>query len=101
MKRGTTPTFTVTCDEDLSDYKIDLTLKQGATELTITPECEATADGCVLSVTLTQEQTLMFSDRLKANMQIRAVNSAGNAIASNIMYVDVGKILKDGVITYE
>lgn len=100
MKRGTTPTFNVVCDVDLSDYTIFLTLEQGNLELTLTPECESTQTGCTLSVTLTQEQTLAFNDRMRASMQIRAIDENGQAIASNIMSVDIGRILKEGVISY-
>ena len=54
----------------------------------------------MLSVTLTQEQTLVFDERGTASMQVRAIDQAGLAIASNIMTVDIGKILLDGVIEY-
>lgn len=101
MRRGTTPTFNIECDVDLAGYTIFVTLEQGNKELTLTPECEATEDGCVLSVTLTQEQTLVFDDRGAASMQVRAIDQAGLAIASNIMPVDIGKILLDGVIAYD
>lgn len=101
MRRGTTPTFEVDCDVDLTGYTIYLTLEQGSNELTLTPECTASQTGCTLSVTLTQEQTLSFKDNGRAAMQIRAIDQAGLAVASNIMMVDVGKILKDGVIEYE
>ena len=100
MRRGTTPTFNVTCDVNLTGYTIYLTLEQGTVELTLTPECEATETGCTLAVTLTQEQTLLFNDKMKASMQIRAIDAGGTAIASNIMTVDVGRILKEGVIDY-
>ena len=101
MRRGTTPTFNIECDVDLTGYTIFVTLEQGNKEFTLTPECEATEDGCVLSVTLTQEQTLVFNDRGAASMQVRAIDQAGLAIASNIMPVDIGKILLDGVIAYD
>ena len=101
MRRGTTPTFNIECDVDLTGYTIFVTLEQGNKEFTLTPECEATEDGCVLSVTLTQEQTLVFDDRGAASMQVRAIDQAGLAIASNIMTVDIGKILLDGVIAYD
>ena len=100
MRRGTTPTFEVDCDIDLTGYTIYLTLKQGTTELTLTPEVEATQTGCKLTVTLTQEQTLGFSTARFTSMQVRAVNATGLAVASNIMQVDVGEILKNGVIVY-
>lgn len=101
MRRGTTPTFEVDCDVDLTGYTIFLTLEQGTNEITLTPDCEATQDGCKLFVTLTQEQTLSFRGDMKASMQIRAVDQSGLAIASNIMTVDIGRILLEGVIDYD
>ncbi len=102
MRRGTTPTFTIDCpDIDLTNYTVYVTIKQGTHELTLTPECTATEDGCVLTVRLTQEQTLAFAASRDAEMQVRAVDAAGNAPASDIMHVDVNRILREGVITYE
>lgn len=100
MRRGTTPTFEVDCDIDLTGFTIFLTIKQADEELTLTPSVTATQTGCTLAVTLTQEQTLGFKSRQPASMQIRAVNAAGLAVASNIMQVDVGMILRNGVIAY-
>ena len=100
MRRGTTPTFDITCDVDLTGFTIYVTLKQGAKEFTFTPSVEATETGCTLSITLTQEQTLALNEKVKTAMQVRAIDAAGLAIASNIMAVDVGMILREGVISY-
>lgn len=100
MRRGTTPTFDINCDVDLTNFTIYVTLKQGQKEFTFTPSVEATQTGCTLSVTLTQEQTLEFNTKMAAAMQVRAVDASGLAIASNIMSVDIGAILREGVIDY-
>ena len=100
MRRGTTPTFDITCDIDLTGYTIFVTIKQGSIQLDLTHTVESTETGCTLSVTLTQEQTLMFSDRPNAAMQIRAIDVSGLAVASNIMAIDVTNILREGVISY-
>lgn len=101
MTRGTTPTFTIDCPGiDLTHYTVYVTIEQGMHELTLTPECTATQNGCTLTVRLTQEQTLSFSAGREADMQVRAVDAAGNAPASDVMHIDVRKILKEGVITY-
>ncbi len=99
MRRGTTPTNTFTTDIDLSDAEvIFLTYKQkGRTVLefdrsriTVTPEN--------ISVTLTQEETLAFSEKDGVRIQIRAKFMDDSAVASNIMLTSIAEILKDGVI---
>lgn len=101
MRRGTTPTFEIECDIDLTNQNVYVTIRQGSTELTVEPEVESTETGCVLYITLTQKQTLGFSAGIKAQMQVRAINANGTAVASNIMPIEVGKILLDGELSYE
>lgn len=54
----------------------------------------------MLSVRLPQEETLkLIAQRnLRAEIQLRVLTRDGEALASNIETVDVGRILKDGVI---
>ncbi len=97
--RGTTPTHIFTTDIDLSE----------ATEIYITYSqkdnviVEKTIDDMDISETklvvgLSQKDTLLFDDRCKVEIQIRAIFADGTAIASNIMSIPIGKILKDGEI---
>lgn len=102
MRRGTTPTFQITVT-GLSDIEIDvlwLTLKQGTTEIT-KDKNDVEIQGDVISTTLTQEETLMFKEGAKVGIQLRALSTNNTAYASNIVYTDVEKILKDGVISDE
>ena len=99
MIRGTTPTIefnlpfdtgilveafvtfsqnnTVVLDKQLSDFK-----------------CHET----VLSTRLTQKDTLKFNCHHKVEIQIRARTFAGEALASDIITVNVDRILRDGEI---
>lgn len=102
MRRGTTPTFQITVT-GLSDIEIDvlwLTLKQGTTEIT-KDKNDVEIQGDVISAALTQEETLMFKEGAKVGIQLRALSTNNTAYASNIVYTDVEKILKDGVISDE
>lgn len=102
MRRGTTPTFQITVT-GLSDMEIDvlwLTLKQGTTEITKEKD-DIKIQGDVISAALTQEETLEFKAGAKVGIQLRALSTNNTAYASNIVYADVEKILKDGVISDE
>ena len=94
MRRGTTPTITITTDINLSEYTVFVTLKQGNISKDFTPYVE----DYTLSVYLTQEDTLAFEGQKNVQIQVRAIDQSGNAIASNIMTTKVDEILKEGVI---
>lgn len=102
MRRGTTPTLTFTTPYEAS--LIDggfLTFRQGkraVLDISLTDEAVTIEDEAI-SVTLTQEQTLMFSsDDGFVQAQIRAHLVSNKAVASNIVQVPIGAILKNGVI---
>ena len=101
MRRGTTPTLTISVTGlVVSDLKtIRVTFKQGNIELTKTTE-QVTVDTEYnsISVPLTQEDTLMFGSGA-VNVQIRGLLEDGvTAIASTIKSFSMDKILLDGVI---
>lgn len=100
MRRGTTPTHTFNTNIDLSDAAVlYVTYKQGNEVM-----MEKAIDDCVISadkvvVHLSQAETLAFQSYAgQVDMQIRARFPDGSAVASNIMTVAAGKILKDGEI---
>lgn len=108
--RGTTPTNIFTTDIDLQNATVYLTYAQyGNTvfektgnDLTIkTAEDDDGATICLVTTTLTQDDTLALKANLNVSVQIRAIFADGKAIASEIMNISVGDILKDGVIEYE
>ena len=51
-----------------------------------------------ITLPLSQEDTLLFSELEPVWMQIRLRDNLGNAVASEPMRVNVGEIFKDGVI---
>lgn len=99
IPRGTTPTHYFEVEIDLTNTAVlYLTYKQGSkiivekekSDLTVTPE--------EVSVTLTQEETLAFSDKQDVRIQFRGRYPDGNAVESEILEVEVGEVLKEGVI---
>lgn len=99
MIRGTTPTITITAT-GLSEISVEaayLTIKQPGVEIEkATPEISV--DGDILTVTLSQEETLSFTAESTAELQLRVLSKSGTAYASQIISMPVGRILKDGVI---
>jgi hypothetical protein len=51
-----------------------------------------------ITLPLSQEDTLLFSELEPVWVQIRLRDNLGNAVASEPMRVNVGEIFKDGVI---
>lgn len=103
MRRGTTPTITITVTgEDFAGATMYVTLEQGNYELTktgadvvVTP----TQTGSTVVIFLSQEETLGFI-KGTAKIQIRWINSSGVAQASPIKNIEVDPILLEGVIEY-
>lgn len=99
MKRGTTPTLTLTVDADISDWTKYVTFRANCRIVTIEDDrLEATyADNMTtITLTLTQEETLALNVGA-CEVQVRAIKN-GTAVATDIAKVDVGRILKEGVI---
>lgn len=99
MIRGTTPTleFTIPFDTSLL-AEAYVTLSQNESVVLDKKLSECQCAGNVLSVRLTQEDTLKLNCDCLTEIQIRARTADGNAIASDIMTVSTERILKDGVI---
>ena len=106
MRRGTTPTFAVTIDADLSDLICYLTFKNNSAMLTKSgDELQKSVDTSgetpitTLTVVLTQEDTLRFTSGKPCEVQVRAVDSSGYpALATTIGKMDVDRILLGGVL---
>ena len=92
MIRGTTPTLEFTMPFDTSLI--------AELYITITQNGACNCNDTSVSLTLTQEDTLRLEQKpySDSEMQIRVRTIAGEALASNIMRIYVGRILKDGVI---
>lgn len=97
--RGTTPTITFNLPFSTSlIHKCEIYFAQDD-ELLLTKKLEDCVLGNTsLSVTLSQADTLAFSEDAKIQMQIRFVFTSGAVDATNIIKSKIGKILKEGEI---
>lgn len=99
MRQGTTPTIQITVNNiDLADMERIYVifeqngnlLKKGMTDLKV--------ENNVISVLLTQEETLSFKNG-NCNIQLRMITYDGIAMASPIKTVNVYSVLNKEVIT--
>ena len=101
MTRGTTPTLKFHIDDEIDMSRITsvyITLKQRKTVLTKTlDDITVEPEEKMLYCYLTQEDTLLFNDGY-ISVQVRAIIDDSSAVASKIAMIDMGHILKEGVI---
>lgn len=111
MRRGTTPTLTLTvsnedgsaCDLTDSDIYVTLHLSGDDPENDLTKRetdmtVETVEDATVLSMPLTQAETLAWPEGGTLEVQMRCKDGNGYAQATNITDISVERILKDGEI---
>ncbi len=101
MIRGTTPTLEFILPFDTSLIaEMYVTIAQGEKTVLEKTLSDCSCSGTSVSLALTQEDTLRLQQQphSRAEMQIRVRTTAGEALASDIMSVYVGRILKEGVI---
>lgn len=98
MRRGTTPTITITTDIDLTNASnLFVTFKQdGCKEVEKTLDDVTVTEDTVV-VNLSQTDTLTFDSTKQVKFQIRAT-LGDNKVASNVMSATVNEILKQGEI---
>lgn len=104
MYRGTTPTITLTVDglSDIELHSAYLTIKQTVDGQSIYIEKtlrNMTINGNLVSVTLTQADTLKLKANTKVEVQLRFLSENGTSYATRIVKYPVKDILKDGEIT--
>lgn len=100
MRRGTTPVLTFELPEAITISALYITFQQnrqtvlekGLTDVTYEQESGT------ITLPLSQEDTLLFSELEPVWVQIRLRDNLGNAVASEPMRVSVEEIFKDGVI---
>ena len=104
MRRGTTPTYTLTiAGYDLTAMTVYVTIKgifgrtvtKTGNDLTITTD----STGSTIAFRLTQAETLELLEG-KADVQARFIDAQGIALATNIGQIDVERILLPGEIVY-
>lgn len=99
MIRGTTPTLEFMLPFDTSMLaEAYVTLSQNMQVVLNKELADCTCDGRKISVKLTQAETLLLQCDIKTEIQIRCRTHDDDALASDIISVDTGRILKDGVI---
>lgn len=99
MIRGTTSTLQFTFPFELNNVaELWVTLKQDNNIVLDKTLVDCELDGSVLTLRLTQQDTLKLNAFMPVAIQVRIRTNDGNAVASNIITTSVGQILKDGVI---
>lgn len=98
MRRGTTPTITISTDISLVEASnFYLTFKQGDRVCFEKELDDVTITEDSVSVWLNQTETLALKDGRMVSFQIRAT-LGDQKVASNVMTSPVGEILKGGEI---
>ena len=101
LQRGTTPVHSFTLPDELKDVDfavLYITYKQGRKTVLEKDRSSISIEDGVASVRLTQDETLLFSDRRKCHIQVRLRTAAGDALVSNVIDIPVYDVLKEGVI---
>lgn len=99
ITRGTTPTHTFCVDADLSEADVLYITYRQKGKVVIEKNIEdVEIETNKITVSLTQDDTLLLLCGIPVRIQIRAGFPDGTRIASNIIEVDAGEILKDGEI---
>ena len=101
LQRGTTPVHSFTLPDELKDVDfaaLYITYKQDGKTVIEKDRSSISIEDGVASVRLTQEETLLFSDRWKCYIQVRLRTAAGDALVSNVIDIPVYDVLKEGVI---
>ncbi len=102
MRRGTTPTHVFELPEELVGIPFTalwITYSQdGVTILEKSIE-ECKQDGQYVYITLTQDETLLFSmDAFLTEAQVRIKTKNGESITSNRVRLNIEDVIRDGVI---
>lgn len=99
MRRLTTPEHKFTLQIDPSVIsKVRITYAQN-NAIVLTKEGEAVSlDGNIARVKLTQEETKKFTADKEVEIQVRILTLGNDALASDIIKVDVKKVLDDEVM---
>lgn len=101
MIRYSTPTIEIESDVDFNAFaNIWFSFKQGDTILRKT-KSEATIEGMLAKIELSQEETGMFSAEKPVECQVRWITSDNKAGGSNIVLINFKRVLEEGEITVE
>lgn len=98
MIRGTTPTHIFRLPFSVETPKFTITYAQNDREIVKKTEEDCDVNGNVIELTLSQEDTLLFDEKMAVQVQIKTLDFGGNVKASNVMITTAGKILDEEVI---
>ncbi len=99
MVKGTTPTLYFECDLVWDDIKeLSLVFEQNGKIILKFSKSDCIYEDGSLVITLTQEQSLTFSEQGNIKMQIKLKLLDGTVLASEIVTSTVGQILDEEII---
>lgn len=101
MIRGTTPTLRFTLPESFLNIQISALYVSMAQSGRIVIEKNIDnliLDGQIITISLTQEETLKFKSDIDVEIQISLKDSSNMVYRSNIVKTNVKRILKEGAI---
>lgn len=99
MRRLTTPEHKFTLQIDPSVIsKVRITYAQNNAIVLTKENSHVSLDGNIARVKLTQEETKKFCADKEVEIQVRVLTLGGDALASDIIKVDVQKVLDDEVM---
>ena len=103
LRQWTTPTLTLTVNGiDLTDCHIEVAFQQGNHILVKEdPPVAATESGCVITMTLSQEETGSFTEGGFVDIQIRYIDQNHTANATRKKQIPIESVIRKGVIKYE
>lgn len=98
MYRGTTPTLTFTSDMDLNQVdKLEISFAQKEKVVFSKGFNDCNIDKNTISVTLEEEETLLFNNIDHIEIQLR-IGIGESRLVSDIIVVPVGRILQEGLL---
>ncbi|WP_165043650.1 hypothetical protein [Adlercreutzia sp. ZJ138] len=95
IRPTTTPTLYVSIDEDITSYKLELTVQNKHIKLVYAGDqltAQATENGCLITCTLPQEDTRALIPGTQAKVQLRA-SKGTEVIATSIGSISIDEIL--------
>lgn len=100
MYRGTTPTHIFNIPFNVSNITaLQIIYAQNDEVIILKTKEDCVLEDQTITTTLTQEDTLKFNCGLKVQLQVRVLTTSGDALASKVKIIDVGKCLNDEVLT--
>lgn len=99
MIRGTTPTHIFTLPFDAGQIsQLRLTYSQDGTTVFEKNETEVTKAGTQLEYTLTQTESLAFTEQKSVEIQLKIKTIDGAVVASKIMRTNASTVLNEEVL---